>query len=242
MSSYRFTTHVGYPDVEHTFCLSLTGALRMMQEAAAIHSYHLGYSFHTVQQTRVHWVLVGWQVEMVGKAHWNETVHVDTWPRTMERVTSRREFEIRNEKEELVCRASSNWILVSIDTGRAARITPEIAAAYPLENRDAFEKELVVPKVDEGVETWDFIVQRRDLDTNRHVNNLIYLDYARQALPEAIWQQQFPMMTVRYSRELLLGEHIRCIYRKGEGMHTVELVDDNKVLRASVSFFEHGME
>ena len=241
MSVFRFTTHVGYPDVEHTFCLSLTGALRMMQEAAAIHSDSLGFSFRTVAQTRVHWVLVGWQVEMVGKAHWNETVHVDTWPKTMERVTSKRDFEIRNEKEELICRATSNWILVSADTGRAARITPEIASAYPLDARDAFEKELLMPDLDDGEETWDFTVQRRDLDTNRHVNNLIYLDYARQALPETIWQVQFPLMSIRYSRELLLGKHVRCIYRKGEGVHTVELRSDTDVLHASVNFFEHNM-
>ena len=110
MSVYRFTTRVSYPDVDQSFHLSISGAVRLMQEAAAIHSDSLGYSFRTVETTRVHWMLVSWRVRMVRKVGWNELLHVDTWPRTFSRVTSERDFEIKNAAEETVCIATSNWI------------------------------------------------------------------------------------------------------------------------------------
>lgn len=238
MSVYRFTTRVAYPDLNHEYRLSMTGAMRMMQEAACVHSDSLGFSFRTVDKTRVHWLFVGWQVEMTGTARWNDTLHVDTWPRTMERVTSKRDFEIFNDQGELICRATSNWILVSSDTNRATRITPEIVAAYPLTERCAFETDPLLPPVNEGHQTFDFFVQRRDLDTNNHVNNLIYLDYARQALPEGIWNKPFPFLTVRYNRELLVGDHVCCIYFRGEGIHTVELRNDEDLLHATITFME----
>lgn len=238
MSVYRFTTRVAYPDVDQSFYLSMTGAMRMMQEAACIHSDRLGYSFRTVEQTRVHWVLVGWRVRQEGAAKWGQTVHVDTWPRTMARVTSERDFEIKNEREEVLFRATSNWILVSADTGRAARITPELAAAYPLTERPAFEDELSLPALPEGEETWNFQVLRRDLDTNHHVNNLVYLDFARQALPEDIWDRAFREVAVKYSRQLLLGDHVHSVYHHAEGVHQIELKNDDGMVHAAVTFVE----
>lgn len=238
MSVYRFTTRVSYPDVDQNFNLSISGALRLMQEAAAIHSDSLGYSFRTVHQTRVHWLIVGWRVRMLQKAHWNETLYVDTWPRTMSRVTSERDFAIKNEAGQTVCIATSNWILVSSDTGRATRVTPQIAAAYPLTPEPAFKDEVQLPDMTEGQLTYVGKVLRRDLDTNHHVNNLIYLDYARQALPEEIYNHPFREMTVKYSRQLLLGDTFHCIYSHADGCHTVSLQSETGILHAQVTFFE----
>ena len=35
--------------------------------------------------------------------------------------------------------------------------------------------------------TYTHIVERRDLDTYRHVNNLRYLDFALEALPQEVY-------------------------------------------------------
>ena len=238
MSVYRFTTRVAYPDVDQHFNLSISGAIRMMQEAGAIHSDSLGYSFRTVHLTRVHWLIVGWRLRMLRKAFWNETLHVDTWPRTISRVTSERDFEIKNEAGETVCIATSNWILVSSDTGRATRVTPEIAAAYPLTSHPVFADELQIPDMEEGRLTYVGKVLRRDLDTNNHVNNLIYLDYARQALPEEIYNHPFREMTVKYSRQLLLDDTFHCIYSHTDNCHTIRLQSETGTLHASVTFWE----
>lgn len=238
MSVYRFTTRVSYPDVDQQFHLSITGALRLMQEAAAIHSDSLGYSFRTVAQTRVHWLVVGWRVRMIRNACWNETLYVDTWPRTISRVTSERDFSIKNEAGETVCIATSNWILVSSETGRATRVTPQIAAAYPLTPEPVFGDEPQIPDLEEGRLTYVGKVLRRDLDTNHHVNNLIYLDYARQALPEEIYDRPFREMTVKYSRQLLLGDTFHCIYQHADDCHRVSLQSETGVLHAAVTFWE----
>lgn len=238
MSIFRFTTRVSYPDLDQNYNLSMSGALRLMQEAAAIHSDSLGYSFRTVSQTHVHWLVVSWRVRMIRKAGWNETLYVDTWPRTMSRVTSERDFEIKNEAGETICLATSNWILVSSDTGRATRVTPQIASAYPLTPEPAFGDELQLPNVDNGEETYVGRVIRRDLDTNQHVNNLIYLDYARQALPEEVYHHTFREIAVKYSRQLLLGDTFHCIYSHTDGCHVVKLQSETGTLHASVHFLE----
>ena len=88
MSPYVFHTRIAYADIGQDLYLSLSGAMRMMQEAAIIHSDLSGYSVMDVERTRVVWMLVQWRVRMVGKAKWNEAVEVVTWPQTMEKFSA----------------------------------------------------------------------------------------------------------------------------------------------------------
>ena len=101
-----------------------------------------------------------------------------------------------------------------------------------------FSEPPVQPELAQGLETCGFTVQWRDIDTNRHMNNLVYLAYARQALPEELWDTAFSELTVKYSRQLLLGDTVRCVYRRGEKCHKVEFLGDTGVSHAQVLFWE----
>lgn len=234
--TYRFQTRVAYGDLDQQFRLTLPAAMAMMQEAAILHSAGSGYSIFDIPRTHVIWMLVQWRVRLVGQAQWNDQLEVETWPRSISRVTSSRNFVLRNKAGETIAVAESNWILVSTDTGRATKVTPEIAAAYDLVERDVFADPVPVVPEGEGQEVCDFRVSFRDIDTNHHVNNLVYLDYARQALPEKLREKPFQEVSVRYSRQFLLGDHVRCFYRADETCHAVDLRDDNGTVHATVIF------
>lgn len=53
----------------------------------------------------------------------------------------------------------------------------------------------------------DYTVQRRDIDTNHHVNNLYYLDYAYEALPlEVFKNNKFSNVEIMYKHQATLGD------------------------------------
>jgi len=236
MSKYEFPARVSYPDIDRQMQLSAAGALRLMQEAAIVHADQLGCCFRQVEKTHFLWMLVGWHLRMEEPACWNDALTVKTWPRSLERVTSRRCFAIVKEDGTPVAKADSTWILVNADTHRAMRVTPEVAAMLPLTEEDVFEAPFEPGALAEGELTYEGEVLRRDLDTNDHVNNLIYLDYARQALPEALCACRIRELTVGYKRQLLLGDRFHCRYRKGEGCHKVEIYsEDETVLHCEVT-------
>lgn len=239
MSIFTFQTRVCYDDIDADMNLTLRGALGHMQEAAILHSGQVGYSIPDIPRTRVIWMLVQWRARLVSKTRWNENLTVHTWPRTMERLTSVRNFELHGENGSLAAVGESNWVLVSADTGRPVRITPEIAAAYDLTERDVFDTPM--PKIEkgEGVLTSQFVVCRRDMDTNHHVNNRVYLDYALDALPEDVANTSFREVSVRYHRQLLLGDPVKCWYRAGENCHIVDICgDEPSHLHATVALYE----
>jgi len=167
---------------------------------------------------------------------WNDELVVHTWPHTMERVTSDRCFEICTRQGDVVAVGESSWILVNTLTRRAARVTPEVAEAYPLVDRNVFDTPLRQPPMENGEVTCSCRVMRRDIDTQHHVNNLVYLDYARQALPEEIYDRPFREIAVKYSRQLLLGEEFHCVYHHADGCHLVDIRSaDHTVSHAQIT-------
>lgn len=237
MCIFSFSTRVAYDDIDQNRQLTLKGAMGYMQEAAIIHSGMSGYSVDDVERTHVCWMLVQWRAKMVGTAHWNDSVVVQTWPRTMERATSSRNFELLNSNGETVAIGESNWVLINTDTGRIKRITPEIASAYTLHDRDLFTTPEPPVPTELGVLSCRSVVQRRDIDTNHHVNNRVYLDYAREALPEELAAYPFKEVMVRYRQQLLPGQPIQCFYHGENGVHTVHICGDHSgIIHCVVTF------
>ena len=236
MAFFEFKTRVSYDDIGDGMTLSLRGAIGMMQEAAIIHSDMIGYSINDVQRTQVIWMLVQWRVRMVGEAYWNEPLTVVTWPRTMERATSERDFKIIDEHGQPVALGESVWVLVSAQTGRIIRIPSHIKQAYDLTKERAIEDPFEETAQDvPGVLTFSGRVCRRDIDTNHHMNNRVYLDYAFEALPQTVLSSSINEAVIRYRSQLVYGQDFQCVYKNADGVNIVEIVgSDDHTIHASV--------
>ena len=235
MAVFEFHTRVAYGDVDSEMRLSLHGAMGLMQEAAIIHSDKIGYSVRHIPQTHLIWMLVRWRVRLVAEAQWNENVTVRIWPKTMERATSDREFEIVGEDGRRVAIGTSSWVLVSADTGRIVRIPTEVAEAYDLTKVSVFNDDLSDPEPERGGLTYSGKVLKRDIDTNHHVNNRVYLQIADEAIADRE-EKSFREVVVRYRRQLLLGQEVRCFCRQNEGDYIVDICSDDDRISATVMY------
>lgn len=225
IARYLYNASVTYDCVAPDDRLSHRGAMRLMQEAAAIASDLRGFGLKDTERNGVAWILAGWRLELLDRPAWNAPVAVDTWPRSMTGFTSDREFLLRSG-QTLAARGTSRWFLVSIATGRVARITPEVRAAYELDEARVFPDDIPSngKSPEYARETYACVVGRRDIDTNHHVNNIHYLDYALEALPQAVYDDLPATVDVAFRKQILLGTAIRCLYAQLEdGRHQVEI-------------------
>ncbi len=230
--SYTYETAVAYSDIGPDQRLSHTGLLRLLQEAASVASDDVGYGLKDIPHNGVHWVLTGWRLELKSRPYWRTDLRVETWPRTMEGFASDRSFLVY-AGEELIARADSRWILVSVETGRPVRVTDAVRTAYRphFDDQTVFDGE---PIPHNGVTppgapvAFETVAGRRDIDTNYHVNNLHYLDYAIEALPEEIYKSLPTTVEIAFRRQILLGTPIRCLYaRTADGKHQVEIQSES---------------
>lgn len=214
MGIYEYNTHLEFADINENNELTQKGLLRILGEAASIHSEAVGYGPNTISQTHLSWMVLSWKLQLLKTPSWHSEILVKTWPKSFNKVFSCRDFEVYDKDNNLVALASSKWVLINTEKHSICRISPEMADAYGITNKSVFDTE--VNEKENEPENSEFVysytIKRRDIDTNHHVNNLYYLDFAYDALPEKIWQQNFKNLEIIYKKQIKLNDTIKCFY------------------------------
>lgn len=242
ISYFAYETLVTYPHVGPDGRLSHAGLLSILQEAAALASHERGFSFKTIESTGVCWVLMGWKLEMMVHPEWNTPLTVHTWPRSVDGFMSERDFEIFSDGQ-VVARATSRWFLLSAQTKRITRVTDAVRSAYDINERRMFDEDIPsngTPNPNAKM-TYSHTVSRMDIDTYNHVNNLRYMDFALEALPDELYANPPATVEIVYRKQILPGTEIHCLYSVNEdGKHQIEVQSgdgSNSVQHAYIWFY-----
>ncbi len=242
ISYFTYETIVTYPQVGPDGRLSHAGLLSILQEAAALASHERGFSFKTIERTGVCWILMGWKLEIMVHPEWNAPLTIHTWPRSVDGFMSEREFEIFSEGQ-VIARATSRWFLLSAETKRITRVSDTVRSAYDINERRLFDTNIPsngTPAPHAKV-TYTHTVSRLDIDTYNHVNNLRYLDFALEALPDDLYAAPPATVEIVYRKQILPGTDIRCLYAfTADGRHQIEVQSgegSNTVYHAYIWFY-----
>ena len=227
MSAYEYTTTLSFDHVGMNNVLSYAGLASLLQEAASLHADVLGCGLNSIDKTNLTWLLLYWKIEIFSFPKWSSRITIKTWPREIARVYSYRDFEVYDESGNLV--AISKWVLINVASHSIARITPEFAKNFKLIDKSVFPefKENTLKEPEDSTLTFEYKTGRRDIDSNNHVNNLCYLDFALEALPESICNNNFNDIEVLYKKEILLGNLIKCFYSKNNDEHIVTIKSED---------------
>lgn len=241
MNSYSKKVTLKYSDIGIANKLNLKSLIKYLQDAAGEHSDLAGYGISNIEKTHLAWLVLNWKVKMISHPHYNEEITIKTWARSLEKVYSYRDFEILDSDNNLVAIASSKWLLVDSDTKKIKHITEDIVNSYGLNNKAVFNVSLdEKPKVPENNSlNFTYKVQRRDIDTNHHVNNLFYIDFALETIPENIYlSNEFNNIEIFYKKEIKYGEIINCYYSFEDNKHIVTIKsEDNSILHSIITLY-----
>lgn len=231
MDIYTKNFEVIFSDINQNNQLSNRGILRMMQEIAMMHSDSLGYGLNNVEETGFAWLLLNWKLKVFSRPKWKTILTINTWSRSMNPLFAYRDLEIYDDENNIVAIASSKWLLFDINKQSISKITPEIKEIFPNVDKSVFEGKFN-EKLKEPVNSdfiMDYKIQRRDIDTNHHVNNLNYLDYAYEALPEDIYfNMDFSNVEIMYKHEAKLGGTITVFYSHTEENEYIITIKDQE--------------
>ena len=231
MNIYTKKFDITFSDIDENNQLSNKGILRIMQEIAGLHSSSLGYGLNDTPKTGFAWLLLNWKLRVFSRPKWEETLTVNTWSKSMNPLFAYRDIEIFDDKNNLVATGSSKWILFDINKQSLCKIPNEVKEVFPSVDKSVF-KEKFVEKLKEPENSnfiYEYTIQRRDIDTNHHVNNLNYLDYAYQALPEALYfNTNFSNVEIMYKHEAKLGDTISVFYSNSEENNHIITIKDKE--------------
>lgn len=230
--SENFT--VTLPDVGEKNRLTNKAILRMLQEIACIHSSCASFGVNDAEKTGKAWILLNWKLQVFSRPIWNTKLKVNTWSSNQNLLSFYRDFEVFDDNNQLVAIATSKWVLYDINKGSLVKITDDIKSRYVHLDKHVFEAKMTekLKEPENSIISTVYTVCRRDIDTNHHVNNLNYLDFAYEALPEALfYNNEFNNIEIMYKHEAKLGESLNIFYAKQEDacIVTIKNKDDDKL-------------
>ncbi|KAF8046673.1 hypothetical protein N665_3529s0003, partial [Sinapis alba] len=143
-----------------------------------------------------------------------DVVEIETWCQSEGRIGTRRDWILKDiATGEITGRATSKWVMMNQDTRRLQKVSDdvrdeylvfcpkELRLAFPEENNRSLKK---IPKLEDPAQ-YSMIglkPRRADLDMNQHVNNVTYIGWVLESIPQEIVDtHELQVITLDYRRE-----------------------------------------
>jgi medium-chain acyl-[acyl-carrier-protein] hydrolase len=225
--------------------LSFLSVCNFLQEAAGRHADMLGVSIHRLMAENRTWVLSRLGVEMNGRAGDGDRVTVETWPTGTDRLFALREFRICDESGRSLGTAVTFWLILDATTRRPVRPQPYLDRIQPICQEPRLSgKSKKPPLVSTPGFTRDYPVRFRDVDINRHVNNVSYIEWILESLPDTFLKKHRPVaLVLEYLDEAFHGDHIIAEggpdpSRNNRFVHRLARAESNRELARAVTEWE----
>jgi acyl-ACP thioesterase len=210
--------------------------LNYLQDAAFEHSIKLGFSVFHLFSKGLTWVLSRYHIKIDRYPVAGESVRIHTWYPGSQKPFYLREWEILDENERIIVRATSSWLVVDIKTGKPVDGDSLLSGLTVMERRaieDGF-KPLPEPGP-EGIKG-RFSVRLSDTDLNRHVNHIHHILWALECVPQEFLSGNVPAeIEAAYKGEIMFGQNVIVQTRRSDDRvfnHKLVLeYDDREVAR-----------
>ena len=225
-NKYNMNYRIGFGGLLPDKSLALPGFMALVQEASLFHTFSIPNAFEYYDEMNWVWVLTHWQTEIYDYPKVGDEINVSTWPVRFKGYFGERGFEAVSTGGKILLAANSNWILLDRTTHAPVRPNEFICNKYGQWFPYVLEKDFAMPKFESFVplSTHHYAANRRDMDTNDHVNNIKYLEWVYCYIPDDIYRNYRPKsLKVAYKKETLLGDklEIKLFQRKTD--HHIEI-------------------
>lgn len=181
----------------------ITSILRFFENNAVMQSESLEIGLDYYEQEGVIWVLHKWDVKINRIPKFKEKINVTTQPYSFRGFYAYRYYEVLDSKGEKIITANTEWLFLNAVKKRPIKIISEMYNKYGLTEED--NKPLKIRDInapENYSEEKTFSVRRSDIDSNHHVNNIQYVEWAVEAVPdEIILRYDLTDLIVVYKKE-----------------------------------------
>lgn len=209
---------IHYYDCDARKRLSVLAMLRFFEDIALRQSEAVGVGLDFYEREQVAWLLSRWDIRIHALPAYMADVRVLTQPMHMRRFLANRRYAMYDGDDTPVIEADSQWVFLDTVRKRPARIPEDVYLRY---GRITESDQLPTPPPPRAPERTDtergFSVRMSDIDSNGHVNNIRYVEWALETLPaELLRQGTLRRLLVHYRREVRYGADVRSVAALGD--------------------------
>ncbi|GAA0174120.1 esterase [Lithospermum erythrorhizon] len=197
----------------------------LLQEVGGNHAQSVGFSTDgfattpTMRELNLIWVTARMHIEIYKYPAWSDVVEIETWCQGEGRIGTRRDWIMKDcATGEVIGRATSKWLMMNHSTRRLQKVTDEVRnevlifcpieprLSFPEENNASMKK---ISKLEDpaAYSKIGLVPRRADLDMNHHVNNVTYIGWVLESVPQDIIDSyELQSITLDYRRECQYGD------------------------------------
>ncbi|GAA6376629.1 Acyl-ACP thioesterase [uncultured Clostridium sp.] len=229
---YTFDSKVRYSEIDHRGTMTLPALINYFQDCSTFESESLGFGVKAAKEKKKAWILSYWQVVVERYPELGEEITVGTFASDFKGLFGERNFVMLDKENNRLSCANSLWVYMDMEKGRPILPDKEEIEAYGTEPK--LDMDYEGRKIRPAAEYEDreaFPVRKYHIDTNEHVNNCQYVQFAMELLPK---DQVIHQVRVGYKKSAVLGDVIYPKYAKETDRTVIELCDENGVSYATV--------
>lgn len=172
---------------------SPTTILTLLEETASDHCYSINHSLYQLGEKNIGWVLFSGFMQMERYPSYKEKITIRTWLSKYSTVKGFRENIIYDEQNNIIGRAKGLWVFFDINKRRPVQIFDDIKEKWSFCSEKCLDYNISkkIKAIDNADYKLKFKVNRYDTDMNKHVNNIRYLQWIIESLPEEIIDNYF---------------------------------------------------
>ena len=190
--------------------VSPLSVFNFMQDMASLHADVLGFSVQTLMQQKMTWVLSRIHLKFTGMICWGEKLLGRTWPSGTQGNYALRDFHLVNTRKQSIAVGTSSWMIIDLEKRKPLKFEKvlDMSRIVNLE-RALLDDFLPLPPLDSYDSEKKFHVRYTDLDVNRHVNHVAYIEWGLEAIPESVLLKAYPVeIEVGYRQEVYYNDLI----------------------------------
>lgn len=209
--------------------------LTLLQETAADHCDSIGHDLFSLMSQNLGWVLLSGIMKMDRYPQYKEKIIIRTWLSKYQSIRGIRENIIYDKDYNIIGKAKGLWLFFDIEKRRPTKIPNDFKEKWSSCEKTCIEYN-ISPKIDtinSAENMKKFKVNIYDTDTNKHVNNIRYLQWLVESVPEEITDNYYlHSIDGRFINEAEYGDVIISLTNKGENensfVHAIHIEGQNK--------------
>ncbi|WP_198513435.1 acyl-[acyl-carrier-protein] thioesterase [Confluentibacter lentus] len=209
--------------------------LALLEETAADHCYCINHSLFDLNKKNVGWVLVSGILQIDRYPYYKEKITIRTWLSSYSSIKGYRENIIFDEQRNIIGRAKGLWIFFDIEKRKPIPIFNDIKEKWSYYSEESIVKN--IKKKIETIHTASYIkkfkVNSYDTDMNKHVNNIRYLQWVIESMPEDIVDDySLHIIDGRFIAEAKYGDSIISLtndMKDHSFMHTIKIEGSDRI-------------
>lgn len=199
----------------HTYEVDFQGKARLdsllnyLQDAAGGQAQEMGFSVESLFRQGLTWVLSRYHIKIDRYPGLGEKVAVLTWPSGRSEFHALRDYEMVDFSGKKFLAATSSWMIIGLKSKQPEPVSSLMPAEFVLQRRALADDFSPLPALLASEQEIEFPVEVGHLDLNRHVNNVVYVSWALEAMPPELLFAASPVeVEVAYRAEAVYGHSI----------------------------------